>query len=47
MPFGLRQTSSGKWQVINTRTKRVLGTHDTKGDAAIQLGIVRKKTGEE
>jgi hypothetical protein len=46
MPFGISK-SKNKWKVINKHTGRVLGTHDSEGDAKKQLAAVQINYGKE
>ena len=40
MPYPIRKTTEGKYEVFDPRRNKVLGTHDTMEDAARQVRAI-------
>lgn len=47
MPFEIRKSESGKWEVVSEDSGRVLGTHDTENEAREQQQAIYANTDEE
>jgi hypothetical protein len=41
MPYKIRETAGGKWQLVKIDDGRVMGTHDSKKQAHIQEYAIR------
>ncbi len=46
MPYGIRKEGE-KWVVVNLRTGKVYGTHDSRASAEAQVRALRANTNEK